>query len=161
MIRSALRCGVKPAAQSPGKFFAVLITAYRGCLLARSTDKLSKPLERWLSGWKRLPAKELQGATLVEGSNPSLSVSKGFKRFSDRLNPFVFVNHLDLFCSAGTYMNNPLWMLLPWAVFAFAVGIKFWRITSLFRRHVLVKPQGVEAFRKTLERIWAKDQQTA
>ncbi|MCP9939970.1 MULTISPECIES: hypothetical protein [unclassified Synechococcus] len=58
-------------------------------------------------------------------------------------------------------MNNPLWMLLPWAVFAFAVGIKFWRITSLFRRHVLVKPQGVEAFRKTLERIWAKDQQTA
>ncbi|MDA1170297.1 MAG: hypothetical protein O2893_03960 [Cyanobacteria bacterium] len=58
-------------------------------------------------------------------------------------------------------MNNPLWMLLPWAVFAFAVGIKFWRITSLIRRHVLVKPQSVEAFRKTLERIWAKDQQTA
>ena len=32
-------------------------------------------MERWLSGWKRLPAKELQEVTFVEGSNPSLSVS--------------------------------------------------------------------------------------
>ena len=31
-------------------------------------------MERWLSGWKRLPAKELQEVTFVEGSNPSLSV---------------------------------------------------------------------------------------
>ena len=31
-------------------------------------------MERWLSGWKRLPAKELQEVTSVEGSNPSLSV---------------------------------------------------------------------------------------
>ena len=58
-------------------------------------------------------------------------------------------------------MDNPLWMMLPWAVFAVAAGIKFWRLTSLFRRHLLGTPTGTEQFRLTLERIWAKDQQTA
>jgi hypothetical protein len=58
-------------------------------------------------------------------------------------------------------MNNPLWMMLPWAVFAVAAGIKFWRLTSLFRRHLLGTPTDTEQFRRTLERIWAKDQQTA
>lgn len=58
-------------------------------------------------------------------------------------------------------MDNPLWMLLPWAVFAVAAGIKFWRLTSLFRRHLLGTPADTEQFRRTLERIWAKDQQTA
>ena len=58
-------------------------------------------------------------------------------------------------------MDNPLWMLLPWAVFAVAAGIKFWRLTSLFRRHLLGTPTDTEQFRRTLERIWAKDQQTA
>ena len=37
-------------------------------------------MERWLSGWKRLPAKELQEVTSVEGSNPSLSVFFKFGR---------------------------------------------------------------------------------
>ena len=58
-------------------------------------------------------------------------------------------------------MNNPLWMMLPWAVFAVAAGIKFWRLTSLFRRHLLGTPTDTEQVRRTLERIWAKDQQTA
>ena len=58
-------------------------------------------------------------------------------------------------------MDNPLWMMLPWAVFAVAAGIKFWRLTSLFRRHLLGTPTDTEQFRLTLERIWAKDQQTA
>ena len=58
-------------------------------------------------------------------------------------------------------MDNPLWMMLPWAVFAVAAGIKFWRLTSLFRRHLLGTPTDPEQFRLTLERIWAKDQQTA
>ncbi|MCT0228741.1 MULTISPECIES: hypothetical protein [unclassified Synechococcus] len=58
-------------------------------------------------------------------------------------------------------MDNPLWMMLPWAVFAVAAGIKFWRLTSLFRRHLLGTPTDTEQFRRTLERIWAKDQQTA
>ena len=52
-------------------------------------------------------------------------------------------------------------MMLPWAVFAVAAGIKFWRLTSLFRRHLLGTPTDTEQFRRTLERIWAKDQQTA
>ena len=58
-------------------------------------------------------------------------------------------------------MDDPLWMMLPWAVFAVAAGIKFWRLTSLFRRHLLGTPTDTEQFRRTLERIWAKDQQTA
>ena len=58
-------------------------------------------------------------------------------------------------------MDNPLWMMLPWAVFAVAAGIKFWRLTSLFRRHLLGAPTYTEQFRRPLERIWAKDQQTA
>ena len=58
-------------------------------------------------------------------------------------------------------MDNPLWMMLPWAVFAVAAGIKFWRLTSLFRRHLLGTLTDTEQFRRTLERIWAKDQQTA
>jgi hypothetical protein len=28
-------------------------------------------------------------------------------------------------------IDNPLWMLLPWAVFAVADGLKFWRLTAL------------------------------
>jgi hypothetical protein len=46
----------------------------RGESAGRSGTVL-EPLERWLSGRKRLPAKELQEATSVEGSNPSLSVA--------------------------------------------------------------------------------------
>jgi len=58
-------------------------------------------------------------------------------------------------------MSNPLWMLVPWAVFAIAAGIKFWRLTSLFRRHLIVAPSSTEQFRSSLERAWAKDQQAA
>ena len=56
-------------------------------------------------------------------------------------------------------MDNPLWMLVPWAVFALAAGLKFWRITNLFRRNLLGVPSRTEHFRQVLERIWAKDQQ--
>jgi hypothetical protein len=58
-------------------------------------------------------------------------------------------------------MSNPLWMLVPWAVFAIAAGIKFWRLTSLFRRHLIGAPSITEQFRSSLERAWAKDQQAA
>jgi hypothetical protein len=50
-------------------------------------------------------------------------------------------------------------MLVPWAVFAVAAGLKFWRLISLFRNHLLVIPSRTERFRQTLERIWTKDQQ--
>lgn len=56
---------------------------------------------------------------------------------------------------------HPLWMLVPWVVFAVAAGIKFWRLTSLFRRHLVGTPPSTERFRNTLERIWEKDQQKA
>jgi hypothetical protein len=56
---------------------------------------------------------------------------------------------------------NPLWMLVPWAVFALAAGIKFWRVTTVFRRDLLGAPTSTERFRQKLERIWQKDQQAA
>jgi hypothetical protein len=33
-------------------------------------------------------------------------------------------------------------MLAPWAVFAVAAGVKFWRITAVFRQEVLSRPTG-------------------
>lgn len=64
---------------------------------------------------------------------------------------------------AQTVLMNlhPLWMLAPWAVFALAAGIKFWRITAVFRKRGLERDTSTERFRKTLERIWKKDQQAA
>lgn len=50
-------------------------------------------------------------------------------------------------------------MLVPWLVFAVAAGIKFWRLTALFRKHLLGIPTKTERLRQTLERIWEKDQQ--
>ena len=59
----------------------------------------------------------------------------------------------------GSVMDNPLWKLVPWAVFAVAAGLKFWRITTLFRKHLLGVPSRTELSRQALERIWIKDQQ--
>lgn len=50
--------------------------------------------------------------------------------------------------------SNPLWMLVPWLVFAIAAGLKFWRVTALFRRELLEPPSQTERFRQSLERIW-------
>jgi len=55
--------------------------------------------------------------------------------------------------------TNSLWLLVPWAVFAIAAGLKFWRLTALFRRHIWGVPTKTERFRQTLESIWQKDQQ--
>jgi hypothetical protein len=48
-------------------------------------------------------------------------------------------------------------MLVPWAVFAVAAGIKFWRLTALFRRRVLDTPSRTERLRQNLERIWQRE----
>lgn len=56
---------------------------------------------------------------------------------------------------------HPIWTLVPWAVFAVAAGIKFWRLTALFRQRVLGIPASTEQVRQNLERIWQKDQQAA
>jgi hypothetical protein len=50
-------------------------------------------------------------------------------------------------------------LLAPWAVFAVAAGIKFWRLNSLFRNHLLGIPSRTERLRQMLERIWERDQQ--
>jgi hypothetical protein len=63
--------------------------------------------------------------------------------------------------SSVTTNTNPLWMLVPWAVFAIGAGLKFWRLTTLFRRHLLGTPTRTERFRQALERIWQKNQQAA
>jgi hypothetical protein len=58
-------------------------------------------------------------------------------------------------------MNHPLWMLVPWAVFAVAAGLKMWRLGLLLRRNRLGIPATTEQMRRALERSWAKDQQAA
>ena len=54
---------------------------------------------------------------------------------------------------------HPLWMLVPWAVFAVAAGFKFWRLTNGFRRSQQGSARQSERFRQSLERIWQNDQQ--
>jgi hypothetical protein len=44
--------------------------------------------------------------------------------------------------------------VVPWVVLAVAAGVKFWRLTSLFRKHLLGIPSRTERFRQALERIW-------
>ena len=56
-------------------------------------------------------------------------------------------------------MNHPLWMLAPWAILAVAAGIKFWRLTALFRRHLGSTGSSTERFRESLERVREHDQQ--
>ncbi len=57
-------------------------------------------------------------------------------------------------------MTNPLWMLVPWAVFAVAAGVKFWRLTSAWRQRGM-NSKDTDQFRRSLERIWEKDQKAA
>jgi hypothetical protein len=52
-------------------------------------------------------------------------------------------------------------MLVLWLVFAVAAGIKFWRLAAQLRKCPEATSKSTEEFRKTLERIWAKNQQRA
>ena len=52
-------------------------------------------------------------------------------------------------------------MRVLWLVFAVAAGIKFWRLAAQFRKCPKGTSKSTEEFRKTLERIWAKNQQRA
>jgi hypothetical protein len=60
----------------------------------------------------------------------------------------------------GGVITNPLWMLVPWAVFAVAAGVKFWRLTSAWRQRGM-NSKDTDQFRRSLERIWQKDQKAA
>jgi hypothetical protein len=57
--------------------------------------------------------------------------------------------------------TKPLLILVPWAVFAIAAGVKFWRVTALFRKHLLGVPTKTERFRQALERVWHKGHEGA
>ena len=57
-------------------------------------------------------------------------------------------------------MTNPIWMLVPWAVFAVAAGVKFWRLTSAWRQRGM-NSKDTDQFRRSLERIWQKDKKAA
>ncbi len=59
--------------------------------------------------------------------------------------------------TAGGVMSNPLWMLVPWAVFAVAAGVKFWQLTSAWRQRGAGREASTDNFRRSLERIWAQD----
>jgi hypothetical protein len=50
-------------------------------------------------------------------------------------------------------------MLVPWAIHDLGAGVKFLRLTTLFREHLLGVPSITEHVRQMLERIWKKDQQ--
>jgi len=52
-------------------------------------------------------------------------------------------------------MTNPLWLLVPWAVFALAAGVKFWRLTSAWRKRGM-NSKDTDQFRRSLERIWSQ-----
>jgi len=55
-------------------------------------------------------------------------------------------------------MHHPLWILVPWVVFALAAGLKAWRLMALVRRQRLPLAGSSERFREALERSWARDQ---
>ena len=54
-------------------------------------------------------------------------------------------------------MDNPAWILVPWAVFAVAALLKVWQITGSVRARLGGTTPNTERFRQRLERIWARD----
>ncbi|MFS6828314.1 hypothetical protein [Cyanobium sp. ATX-6F1] len=58
-------------------------------------------------------------------------------------------------------MEHPLLILVPWAVFAGAVGMKVWRVYWTLQRRSDDAALRVERFRATLDRNWAKGRPAA
>ena len=56
---------------------------------------------------------------------------------------------------------HPLWILLPWGVFAVAAAVKFWRLSQPIRQRLARQTRSTEQARASLERLWHKDEQTA
>ncbi|MCX5954406.1 MAG: hypothetical protein NTZ40_13140 [Cyanobacteria bacterium] len=64
-------------------------------------------------------------------------------------------------------MDQPIWLLVPWLVFAVAVALKAWKIGRLIN-HRLINNQllsqrrdttgGIERFRAELELGWRRSQ---
>ena len=58
-------------------------------------------------------------------------------------------------------MTHPLWILVPWAVFAVALALKVLRFDSALKRHLIAPTSSIDQFRQSLERIWAQEQKGA
>ncbi len=97
---------------------------------------------------KRLLALALTAATLLMGTSATACEKhlNGHQNGSDGRQQAV-----------GSVTTNPILMLVPWAVFAFAAGVKFLRLTSAWRQRGL-NNKGTDHFRRSLERIWSQDQ---
>jgi hypothetical protein len=67
-------------------------------------------------------------------------------------------------------MNQPIWLLVPWLVFAIAALLKAWKIGRLINNRLInnqLRSQrrdtavGIESFRAELELGWRRGQQSA
>ena len=55
-------------------------------------------------------------------------------------------------------MDHPLWLLVPWLVFAVGMGLKAWKVTRLINRQMRSSAWGIERYRAELERSWQRSQ---
>lgn len=59
-------------------------------------------------------------------------------------------------------MDQPIWLLVPWLVFAVAVALKAWRIGRLINHQLRSQRRetvgGIERFRAELELGWRRSQ---
>ena len=67
-------------------------------------------------------------------------------------------------------MDQPIWLLVPWLVFAVAAALKAWKIGRLVNNRLIdnqLRSQrrdtagGIESFRAELELGWRRGQQSA
>ena len=61
----------------------------------------------------------------------------------------------------GSATTNPIWILVPWAMFAVALALKFVKFGKALKRHRIAPPLSTDQFRQSLERIWEKEQKGA
>jgi hypothetical protein len=55
--------------------------------------------------------------------------------------------------------TNPIWILVPWAVFAVALALKVLKFGKALKRHLIAPTPSTDQFRQSLERIWEKEAQ--
>ena len=55
--------------------------------------------------------------------------------------------------------TNPIWILVPWTVFAVALALKFLKFGKALKRHLIAPPLSTDQFRQSLERIWKQEAQ--
>ncbi len=67
-------------------------------------------------------------------------------------------------------MDQPIWLLVPWLVFAIAAALKAWKIGRLINKRLINNQLhsqrrdtagGIERFRAELELGWRRGQQSA